>query len=388
MIVKKYEAPTMKEALAAVKQDLGSDAVILHTKTQRRNGLLGLWGKEMVEISASRDINLLDKPQKSQTGNLIEYYKKSIHAESGQVRKDSPLDLKLLHSDLNEVKSLVMSLMKRSKHADISALSDELLEAYLLLIEQEVSEELSKEIISKIHSELSDDEIKSAEIIQRALLSTVIQMIPSVEPITLLRPSVVKKVALVGPTGVGKTTTIAKLAADFSLRQNKDVALITIDTYRIAAVEQLRTYAEIINIPLEVVLTPNEVRKAIEKHKNRDLILIDTAGRSQKNVLQMSELKGFIDAIAPHETNLVLSTTTNDKHMRNVIEQFSALSIDKIIFTKLDEAISFGLIFNVMSMLNKSLSYVTIGQNVPDDIAITDPHMLARLIVEGEKNAR
>ena len=215
-------------------------------------------------------------------------------------------------------------------------------------------------------------------------MNSIMGMIYTVEPITL-RADGLKKVALVGPTGVGKTTTIAKLAADFSLRKGKDVALITIDTYRIAAVEQLRTYADIINVPLEVVLTPSEIKNAIAKHKHRDLILIDTAGRSQKNAMQMLELQSFIEAIEPDETHLVLSTTSNCKNMKDIIERFHLLSVDKVIFTKLDEAVTFGLILNVMSKLNKTLSYVTMGQNVPDDIAITDPHTLAKLIVEGDK---
>ena len=141
MKVKKYEAPTMQEALEVVKKDLGHDAVILHTKTRKKNGFLGLWGKEMVEITASRDINIMEKPSSS-AGNLIRYYKKALAEEAKQDEEYARLDLKLLHTDLNEVKSLVVSLLKRSKNADLGDLSDELLETYLLLIEQEVSEEL------------------------------------------------------------------------------------------------------------------------------------------------------------------------------------------------------------------------------------------------------
>ena len=383
MKVKKYEAPTMQEALEAVKKDLGHDAVILHTKTCRKNGFFGLWGKEMVEITASHDINIMERPI-SNTGNLVRYYKKVLEEESKAEAGYTRLDMKLLHSDLNEVKSLVLSLLRRSKHTDLADLSDELLDAYLLLIEQEVSEELSKEIIHKIHNELKGEEVNNQERIRKCLIHSIMNMLDTVEPITFHSEGL-NKVALVGPTGVGKTTTIAKLAADFALRKKKNVALITIDTYRIAAIEQLRTYADIINVPLEVVLTPSEIKYAVEKHKQRDLILIDTAGRSQKNAMQMLELKSFIEAIEPNETHLVLSTTSNEKNVRDIIERFKVLSIDKVIFTKLDEAVTFGLILNVMSKLNKTLSYVTMGQNVPDDITVTDPHKLAELIIEGDK---
>jgi len=385
MIVKKYEAPTMQKALQAVKKDLGQDAVILHTKTRKKDGLLGLWGKEMVEITASRDINLMDRGRQNNTGKLIKYYKKTLESENASSpSSNTKSDVTMLHSDINEVKSLVHSLLKRSQHADVSSLTDELLEAYIILIEQEVSEELSKGLICRIRNELANDEVKNHQAIQRALMNAIKQMIPNVDPISLPDTGGARKVALVGPTGVGKTTTIAKLAADFTLRKGKDVALITVDTYRIAAVEQLRTYADIIDIPLEVILTPGEIKKAIEKHMHRDLILIDTAGRSQKNALQISELKNFIESISPDETHLVLSTTANYKNIANVVERFDSLAIDKIIFTKLDEAISFGLILNVLSRLNKTLSYVTTGQNVPDDISVTDADMLANLIVKRE----
>jgi len=230
MIVKKYEAPTMQKALDAVKKDLGKDAVILHTKTKKQNGLFGLWGKEMVEITASRDLNLGDNAPMNTTGGLIRYYKKTLQQECAPApeKKDERLDLQLLHSDLNEVKHLVHSLLKRSKHTDVSSMGDELLEIYLLLIEQEVSEELSKGIIQKMRDGLQDDELRNTTALRQALVHTIQEMLPAIEPIVMADLGRARKVALVGPTGVGKTTTIAKLAADFSLRKKKDVALITV----------------------------------------------------------------------------------------------------------------------------------------------------------------
>jgi flagellar biosynthesis protein FlhF len=388
MNVKKFVGPTMQKALEEVKKDLGKDAVILHTKTHKRNGLFGLWGKEMVEITASCDINVIEPIKKTPNPRVLEKY--NVPKEAPAVPRVDPqpkvhdkADIDILHSDLHEVKSLVLSILKRSKNKDVANLSDELLEAYLVLIEQEVSEEISKEIVNRIHSTLKGDEVKDRALIKQCLNQAIIKMIHSVEPITLCQGRA-KKVAFVGPTGVGKTTTIAKLAAEFSLREKKDVALITIDTYRIAAVEQLRTYADIINIPLEVVLSPNEVKNAIEKHKHRDLILIDTAGRSHKNAMQMLELESFIEAIEPDETHLVLSTTVTYKSVQDILDRFQSIAVDKIIFTKLDESVTLGLILNVMNKLNKTLSYVTTGQNVPDDISVTDPQMLANLIVEAD----
>jgi flagellar biosynthesis protein FlhF len=190
-----------------------------------------------------------------------------------------------------------------------------------------------------------------------------------------------RTVALIGPTGVGKTTTIAKLAANFKLRQNKKVGLITIDTYRIGAVDQLRTYAQIIDVPLRVVVTPNDLAEAIEMMSDMDVILIDTAGRSQTDKLKIRELQTFLDAAAPDEVHLVLSTTTHHAHMLSAAEEFSKLGVDRIILTKLDEAIGFGVVLSVLRNLDASLSYITTGQDVPDDIEVGSGRELARKLL-------
>jgi len=392
MTVKKYEAPTLQKAIEAVKNDLGSNAIIFTTKTKRRNGLWGLWGKELVEVTASKEFRVRDIPKKRPPSTFINSYEKqapvkekiaSTLLDTVRPAPEKKETFVSLHKELDEVKSLIHTLVKRSTHSDLSELNDELLDVYLMLIEQEVSEDIAKELIGVLSEKLTPEELENKEMIQASLMEAVMARMQFVEPIQLEkgRP---KRIAFVGPTGVGKTTTIAKLAAEFSLRHKKKVALLTLDTYRIAAVEQLKTYAEIMGVPLEVVMTPREVQQAIDKHHDADLIFIDTAGRSHKNEMQMMELKGFLEAIKPDETHLVLSTTSNYKNVREALDSFDSFNVDKLIFTKIDEAVSFGLILNVMSKVNKRLSYVTTGQNVPDDIAVTDPTMLANLILKGE----
>jgi len=186
---------------------------------------------------------------------------------------------------------------------------------------------------------------------------------------------------------VGKTTTIAKLAAAFKLRQKQKVGLITIDTYRIAAVDQLRTYANIIGVPLKVVLTPTELVAAMKDMADCDTVLIDTAGRSPTDQLKLNELSNFIAAAKPTEVHLVLSSTTTQEAMEAALERFSTVRADPaphIIFTKLDEAVSFGVLLNVARTASKVLSYLTTGQDVPDNIEVGQPRRLARLIL-GEK---
>ena len=186
---------------------------------------------------------------------------------------------------------------------------------------------------------------------------------------------------MVGPTGVGKTTTIAKLAATFKLKQKKNVGLITLDTYRIAAVDQLRTYANIIGIPLHVVTGSDELRNALRKCAGCDVILIDTAGRSQRDDPRLKELRSLIDIADPHEVHLVLSSTCAQPVLMEIVDRFSDVRADRIIFTKLDEAVSFGVLLNVARTVNKRLSYVTTGQEVPHQIEPSSPTRLASLVL-------
>jgi len=265
---------------------------------------------------------------------------------------------------------------------------EELFATYLSLINQEVAEELAGEVIEQVKAALPSSQIRDPEKVRTAVAGIVEKMLPPAEPITLA-PRIDKPriIALVGPTGVGKTTTIAKLAANFKLRQNKSVGLITIDTYRIAAVDQLRTYANIINVPLRIVLTPEELRQAIDNMSNVDLILIDTAGRSQNDDLKLRELNSFLQAASPDEIHLVLSTTASQAVLLSTIKRFSSLNIDHIIFTKLDESVGIGMVLNVMKKLNRAISYITTGQNVPDDIEPGSAARLAQLLVSPQNAA-
>ena len=192
-------------------------------------------------------------------------------------------------------------------------------------------------------------------------------------------------VTMVGPTGEGKTTTIAKLAANYSLVVGKKVALISADTYRIAAPEQLKIYADIINVPVEVVYTPIELTKALEKFADKELIFIDTAGRSPANSLHMSELKAYLNAGNPDEIHLVLSATKKLADLKLAIKKYQGIDIRSIIFTKLDETQHLDSLMNLAYEVKKPLSYFCIGQNVPDDIELANTDRLVEFIFKGLK---
>jgi flagellar biosynthesis protein FlhF len=186
---------------------------------------------------------------------------------------------------------------------------------------------------------------------------------------------------MVGPTGVGKTTTIAKLAAAHALTHRRKVALITADTYRIAAIEQLRTYSDIIGIPLEVVYSPEEIRPAIESHSDADVILMDTAGRNPRNPARMLELRGIIRAARPDEVHLVISATTKNFDALDVVDRFEQVGFDRLLFTKLDESSTYGMILNTLVRAQRPLSYLGTGQDVPEDFEIASAAKLAHMIM-------
>ncbi|MEK3734587.1 MULTISPECIES: flagellar biosynthesis protein FlhF [Paenibacillus] len=188
-------------------------------------------------------------------------------------------------------------------------------------------------------------------------------------------------VYIAGPTGVGKTTTIAKIAAEQLFKFHRKVGFITSDTYRISAVEQLRTYASILNVPMEVVQSPGEMQRAMQRLEDCDLILMDTAGRNYRNELLVSELQSLLSHSAQSETYLVLSLTSKSSDMIEITDHFAKYALDKVIFTKMDETGSYGSLFNVLDSYDLSLSYMTNGQNVPDDLIIPDGELLCRLLL-------
>ena len=194
-----------------------------------------------------------------------------------------------------------------------------------------------------------------------------------------------KIIFFIGPTGVGKTTTVAKIASKLKLEQKKKIALLTTDTYRIAATEQLHTYAEILDVPFQVIYTPEELKETKDEWKDYDIILADTAGHSPSNQEQHDDLKHFVDSVddAEKDLYLVVSATTKYRDLLKIVDSYKDFKQVKIIFTKLDETTTFGNILNVRMYTNAKLSYVTSGQNVPDDISLLDAQKIVRKLLGG-----
>ncbi len=392
MTLKTYQGATMAEALAAVKRDLGRDAVILQTRTFRQGGIFGLGGREVVEITASGDVNVVHRPvqrdlQRERSEALAKMFGQARQqveqqAASAEPPHDDAGNSDMLKEELTDIRRMVADLVREARSSRMPELPEELFQAYLELLESEVAEEMARDLVESLRKELGPDEAVDHARVRDLLIECISRMIPTAGPVELERGKGPRVVALVGPTGVGKTTTIAKLAANFKLREGRRVGLVTIDTYRIAAVNQLATYAQIIDVPLKVVLTPAEAKAAVaELRESCDIVLLDTAGRSPSDQLKLNELRGFLDAVAPHEVHLVLSSTCQSAAMKSAVERFAPLGVNRVILTKLDAAVSFGVVLEIIRHVNASLSYVTTGQDVPEDIEVGQARRLARWII-------
>ena len=375
MRVKRFVADSIQEAIALVKADFGKDAVILHTKKVRREGLLGLFGKSRVEVIAAADPSASKPKEKEAVPKASTAERRPPAAQSLAADKAGPQgELAEVRRELQEIRRV---LERSHPNEEREPAGIERIRRHLL--EQEVHPDLVGEILEGVRSRASAAELEQEDWLRAQARAQIAKEIASVDPWHMAEGGRVQ--CLVGPTGVGKTTTIAKLAANFSLLAGKRVALITVDTYRIAAVEQLKTYAEIIGVPLDVAFTPQELKEAITRRSDFDMILVDTAGRSQKHKMQMAELRAFLEVMKDPQVHLVLSATTRTRDMMDIIQRFGELPIGFLIMTKLDETSTYGSLLNACKLSGKPLSYVTNGQTVPDDIEVAEADRIAEMIL-------
>jgi flagellar biosynthesis protein FlhF len=375
----------MKEALTRVRRDLGGDAVILSAREVRRRRLFGLGPRSLVEVTATdrmpTEVTVASKPMAG--GMMPGLAPGGTTAGAGPFGQSPALQARF-GDQLSRLHAMVETLSRQGRIDHLLPdLPTELVPVYSQLIEADIPEALTRRLVRHVAENLEPDQLDHIESIRAALCQAVAQSIPVAPPI----PSVVgarRVVALVGPTGVGKTTTVAKLAANFKLAHGARVGLVTVDTYRIAAVEQLKTYAEIIDLPLAVVNDPAEMSHALDELGPVDLVFIDTAGRSPRDEVKIRELAEFLRQARPDEIHLVLSAVAGQRSLRAAVERFSMVQVDRLILTKLDEADSLGGIAALLGMSSRPVSYITTGQAVPDDIEPADRMRLARLILRQE----
>ncbi len=414
MEIRKYKGTTEEEARRLVKEELGIDALIVSVKQIKPKGIFRLFRKAYVEITAARDdrtiskelprINLkaddllknqeiIEDTDFNHKGNELDEFKQFIAKYSSKQKE------KQIHSaeTINSIKKSIDEVDEDKVIDEIK--SDKLINKDIFIEEESIEETPTLKLI---YNQLLDNEVDEPYVneLMNGMVEYFVNNNPGIdELVSIVYKRVVKNLSdfqvidthiksnpvfFIGPTGVGKTTTIAKIASLHTLIHNRNVALITADTYRIAAVEQLRTYANILGIPIKVIYTKEEMLEALDFFKDKDLVLIDTAGRSHKNKVHQEELCELLDSVQQKDVFLTLSVATKYRDLMKIVNVYKSLCDFKVIFTKLDETLSFGNILNIKMATKAKLSYITFGQNVPDDISEINPHKIARNLLGGE----
>lgn len=360
MQIKRFSASNIYEAMKLVRAEFGSDAVIFSTRNIKGNG---------VEVTAAADREGARYKNIASIPNVPHVPHVPPH----------PGPDSILHRELKELKDLMSTMVNQKQREDFLSNNKTLSELQEMMVSIGIDENLSYKVLQSLSERLSSEEANDRSVIVNHLKEFIMKQVSVAEIVENGHGP--KVVMFVGPTGVGKTTTIAKLAAINAIKKKKKVALVTLDTYRIAAVEQLKVYARIMGIPVHVVANHGDFAKTVAGIKGADLIFVDTAGRGQKDKTHMEELRRIFDTGITLETHLVLSATAKEKDMMDVIRRFKNTQVDRLLFTKLDETTTYGGIFNAIVVFRKPVSYLTTGQRVPEDIEPATPLRVAKMIL-------
>lgn len=412
MVIKKFQAETETEAILQAKEELGKDAIVMNIKVVKPKGLQKFFRKSTVEVTAAMDEEnnyntgegMLSKMQELQKTleeakkrEQQEQIKKSEESSNGNKNiikelEEAEMDSKGIEDRLNNLQLMlerqIQTEEREEEKKEEEKKEESKADACIRLVKEqllnnEVEEQYADAILEEIRGTLKKD--TTIDNILASIYQKIVLKLGKTKIVGENQDGT-KYIYFIGPTGVGKTTTIAKIASNLKIQQRMKVALITSDTYRIAAVEQLRTYANILGVPLKVIYSEGEMEKARQEYREYDIVLIDTAGRSHKNVEQTEDIEKLIKAVSEEERDvyLVLSATTKYKDLVKITETYAKIVKYNLIFTKLDETCCIGNILNIKMLTDAALSYSTSGQNVPDDIEKIDAQKIAKQLLGGQ----
>lgn len=406
MIIKKFQGKTEAEAVESAKKELGNNVVIMNVRNVKRKGLFSFLMPQQVEVTVALEeeqaripVPRRDELKAQPLVDALALKQTSAGKTENEIvsqddRKENRVDNSAIEEKLDNLHILLEQQLQKPEETKNEPAEEEkesemerfMKLLYNTMLMNEVSEQYANQIIDEI------EKINKPNMpFDYALANTYQKMILKFgKPIGITPAQKGPKVVFfVGPTGVGKTTTIAKIASKFSVEGGRKVALLTADTYRIAAAEQLRTYANILEVPFRVIYSTEEVEQSLKDFKDYDFVLVDTAGHSHQNEAQREAMNGFIhsvDGLAEKEVFLVLSATTKYRDLISIADTYAAMTEFKLIFTKLDETTTLGNLLNLKLHTGAPLSYVTCGQNVPDDIENFNPQKTVKQLLGGRKN--
>jgi len=371
MRVKRIVAFNMQEAMEKIKAELGNDAVILHTRYFKEGGFLGLFRKNYVEVTAAVD-------QNQNGASLIEVASVEPKTDLVSLKTGGAVNAEL--SEMRLMMKEMSSMLENMGQPQFPKIGQAL---YQRLKKREIEDKVAQNIVKLTIEEYSQSPLQTSEELNKIFFANILKPIKKMKYVPAKSKRENNRIlTFIGPTGVGKTTTIAKLAAMSAVIERKNVALITVDTYRIAAVEQLKTVGEIMNVPVKVIFTPENLQESLQEMSEQEMIYIDTAGRSHKNETQVNELKQYLEKADSDDIFLVLSSTSKYQDLLDILETYKDINITSLIFTKLDETSNYGSIYNIACHEKHPISYFTIGQNIPDDIEIADPIKLVQMLMK------
>lgn len=415
MTINKFQGKTEEEAIQKAKNEMGEDVVIMNVRTIKPKGMFSVFKKVTYEVTAAKEeaeqampasafhsplkrheqINLaadeqikvpsLTKKEEPEVSSKMDMFE--------HVLKESRQETNGIEERLDNLQNMIQNRFSEEERDEEKAEPPKTGGAenfhfvkmlYKTLLNNDVSEKYANQILDELENIMKAG--NSVDYILSNVYQKLILKFGQPKPIDLSGPKP-KVVFIIGPTGVGKTTTIAKIASKYKLEQGKKVAFLTADTYRIAATEQLRTYANILNEPCTIIYSAEEMNQAIENVEDYDLILVDTAGFSHKSETQREDIKKLIDSVDEKydkSVYLVISATTKYKDLLEIIDIYKEIADYKIIFTKLDETSTYGNLLNIKLYSNAELSYITNGQNVPDDIEIFDTQKIVKNLLGGK----